>query len=236
MGLKADRTCLMQSRRLTVFLDGYPSRSYLPAMNFEGHLWRYRQNAFTDDDITGCTGLTVRAWRELIKLRAVHTLAEAHGRGRVRVCDATVLKRAAVIAALNHAGFSLAVSGKIAFCVPFHSVLYEIVDPIQCFVDRPPRQIPKPGLLRQFSSPASVGLIQTSAPRPIPKLTGSSTYMTAVSSASAIRPKVSRRSLVICARSARALLPGFLSIRERSSRAAQLQNWQVSDFLRRADG
>ena len=100
-------------------------------MNFEEHLWRYRQNAFTDDDITRCTGLTVRAWRELIKLRAVHTLAEARGRGRVRECDATVLKRAAVIAALNQAGLSLAVSGQIALSVPFHSVLYEIVDPIR---------------------------------------------------------------------------------------------------------
>ncbi len=60
----------------------------------EEQLWRYRQNAFTDDDVTGCTGLTVRAWRELIKLRAVHTLAETRGRGRVRLCDASVFKRA----------------------------------------------------------------------------------------------------------------------------------------------
>jgi hypothetical protein len=103
----------------------------LPAMDFDEHLWRYRQNAFTDDDITRCTGLTVRAWRELIKLRAVHTVAEPRGRGRVRLCDATVLKRAAVIGALNQAGLSLAVSGQIALYVPFHSVLYEIVDPIR---------------------------------------------------------------------------------------------------------
>jgi hypothetical protein len=100
-------------------------------MDFDEHLWRYRQNAFTDDDITRCTGLTVRAWRELIKLRAVHTVAEPRGRGRVRLCDATVLKRAAVIGALNQAGLSLAVSGQIALYVPFHSVLYEIVDPIR---------------------------------------------------------------------------------------------------------
>jgi hypothetical protein len=100
-------------------------------MDFDEHLWPYRQNAFTDDDITRCTGLTVRAWRELIKLRAVHTVAEPRGRGRVRLCDATVLKRAAVIGALNQAGLSLAVSGQIALYVPFHSVLYEIVDPIR---------------------------------------------------------------------------------------------------------
>jgi hypothetical protein len=100
-------------------------------MDFDEHLWRYRENAFTDDDITRCTGLTVRAWRELIKLRAVHTVAEPRGRGRVRQCDATVFKRASVIGALNQAGLSLAVSGQIALYVPFHSVLYEIVDPIR---------------------------------------------------------------------------------------------------------
>lgn len=97
----------------------------------EEQLWRYRQNAFTDDDINGCTELTVRAWRELIKLGAVHTLAETRGRGRVRLCDASVFKRAAVIAALNKVGLSLAVSGQIAFYVPFHTVLYEIIDPIR---------------------------------------------------------------------------------------------------------
>jgi hypothetical protein len=97
----------------------------------EEQLWRYRQNQFTDEDVTRCTGLTVRSWRELIKLRAVNTLAEARGRSRIRLCDAAVLKRAAVIAAFNQTGLSLAVSGQIAFFVPFHSVLYEIVDPIR---------------------------------------------------------------------------------------------------------
>jgi hypothetical protein len=97
----------------------------------EKQLWRYRQKQFTDEDVTRCTGLTVRSWRELIKLRAVNTLAEARGRSRIRLCDAGALKRAAVIAALNQTGLSLAVSGQIAFWAPFHSVLYEIVDPIR---------------------------------------------------------------------------------------------------------
>ena len=205
-------------------------------MNFEEHLWRYRQNAFTDDDITRCTGLTVRAWRELIKLRAVHTLAEARGRGRVRECDATVLKRAAVIAALNQAGLSLAVSGQIALSVPFHSVLYEIVDPIRIFFDPRLRGIPKPSSRHPFTSPASTGSIETDPPKLIPRRIGSSKSMTTGSLVSAIGSKMSLRSLVICARSGRVLSPGFLSTRDRSSRPAQLQNWQVSDSLRRADG
>lgn len=142
-------------------------------MDFDEHLWRYRQNAFTDDDVTRCTGLTLRAWRELIKLRAVHTLAEPRGRGRVRVCDASVLKRASVIAALNQAGLSLAVSGQIALCVPFHSVLYEIVDPIKIFFDQRSRRIPK----SRFTIPGSTGSVQTDPPKPIPTPTGSSTSM-----------------------------------------------------------
>jgi hypothetical protein len=111
--------------------DDQPSNAYPSAMIPDELLWRYRQNEFTDEDVTRCTGLTVRAWRELIKLRAVRTLAETRGRSRIRLCDATALKRAAVIAALNETGLSLAVSGQIAFCLPFHSVLYEIVDPIR---------------------------------------------------------------------------------------------------------
>ena len=61
-------------------------------------LRRYRENRFTDRDVTSCTGLSVRAWRELIKLKAVRTEEENYGRGpgRVRTCDAHTLKRAAL--------------------------------------------------------------------------------------------------------------------------------------------
>ena len=41
--------------------------------------------------MTCCTGLSVRAWRELIKTGAVHTVTEDRGRGRIRLCDATCL-------------------------------------------------------------------------------------------------------------------------------------------------
>jgi hypothetical protein len=98
-------------------------------MHFEDALRRYRADVFSDDDVTRCTGLSVRAWRELIKLGAVRTITATRGRGRVRLCDATTLKRAAVIAALNHAGLSLAPSGRIALFLPFHTLLYTLCDP-----------------------------------------------------------------------------------------------------------
>ena len=98
-------------------------------MDFNEALRRYRNGRFTDDDVTRCTDLSVRAWRELIKNRAVRTITENRGRGRVRLCDAIALKRAAAISALNQAGFSLGVSGQIAYFLPFHTVLYEICDP-----------------------------------------------------------------------------------------------------------
>ena len=92
-------------------------------------LRRYRQGAFTDDDVTRCTGLSVRAWRELIKIGAVRTITERRGPGRVRLCNAMTLKRAAVIAALNRAGLSLAMAGRIAFFMPRAELLYHVWDP-----------------------------------------------------------------------------------------------------------
>lgn len=65
-------------------------------MSLDEALRRYGNGRFTDDDVVRCSGQSVRAWRELIKLKAVRTVTESLGRGHVRVCDATVLKRAAV--------------------------------------------------------------------------------------------------------------------------------------------
>ena len=92
-------------------------------------LRRYREDRFSDGDVTSCTGLSVRAWRELIKLKAVRT-EDGRGPGRVRICDRTNLKRSAVISALHQAGFSLAVAGPIALFLPYHTLLYEVCDPI----------------------------------------------------------------------------------------------------------
>jgi hypothetical protein len=104
-------------------------------MSLDESLRRYREGAFTDHDVTRCTGLSVRAWRELIKVGAVRTVTENRGPGRVRVCDANTLKRAAVIAALNRARFSLAVSGRIAYLLPLDSLLYGICDPCTILLD-----------------------------------------------------------------------------------------------------
>src|SRR6516164_8237155 len=92
-------------------------------------LRRYRQGAFTDGDVTRCTDLSVRAWRELIKIGAARTITERRGPGRVRLCDATTLKRAAVIVALNRAGLSLAMAGRIAYFMPRAELLYNVWDP-----------------------------------------------------------------------------------------------------------
>jgi hypothetical protein len=46
-------------------------------MKFDDALRRYRKGVFTDRDVTGCTGLSVRAWRELIKNGAVRTVIRA---------------------------------------------------------------------------------------------------------------------------------------------------------------
>jgi len=98
---------------------------------------RYFAGQFADQDITRCTGLTPRAYRELIKLKAVRTVTERRGPGRVRLGDRTTLKRTAVIAALNQAGLSLATSGQIAFFAPYHSLLYEVCDPGAILYRRP---------------------------------------------------------------------------------------------------
>jgi hypothetical protein len=99
-------------------------------MNLQETLRRYGANQFTDEEVTRCTDLSQRKWRELIKDKFVRTVMHSPGRGQVRLCDAMTLKRTAVIAALNRAGLSLAVSSGVAFFLPFHTALYELCDPI----------------------------------------------------------------------------------------------------------
>src|SRR5437588_12549167 len=104
-------------------------------MSFDDALRRYREGRFTDHEVTRCTGLSVRAWRELIKIGAVRTVTQDRGPGRVRVCDADTFKRTAVIAALNRARFSLAVSGRIAYFLPLDAFLYGLCDPCTVLLD-----------------------------------------------------------------------------------------------------
>ena len=119
-----------------------------------------------------CTGLSVRAWRELIKIGAVRTITEDRGRGHVRLCDATTLKRAAVIAALNRAGFSLAVSGRIAYFLPIDELLYAIWDPCWIFFRAQWKWILILGFLHVLNSRRPIGSTRTSRPRPISRLIG----------------------------------------------------------------
>jgi hypothetical protein len=116
-------------------------------------LRRYREGRFADENITHCTGLSVRGWRELIKFRAVRTVTERRGPGRVRLCDATVFKRAAVISALNQSGVSLAVAGQIAFFLPYHRLLYEVCDPITILLRYSSEIDPKTGLPPRVERP-----------------------------------------------------------------------------------
>jgi hypothetical protein len=119
-------------------------------------LRRYRKARFSDRDITHCTGLSQRAWRELISMRAVRTVTEARGRGVVRLCNATVFKRAAVIGVLNRAGLNLAVSGQMAYFLPFHTALYEICDPCTILLPSSAAVDPETGLPPPVKEPTAV--------------------------------------------------------------------------------
>jgi hypothetical protein len=124
-------------------------------MDYDKLLSGYRQDRFTDGDVTRCTGLSVRAWRELIKLKAVRTEQERYGRGpgRVRTCDAHTLKRAAVIFALHQSGLSLAVAGQIAYVMPFHTLLYVVCDPLTILFQYSAELDPNTGLPSRLQRP-----------------------------------------------------------------------------------
>lgn len=120
-------------------------------------LSRYRANRFTDADIVRCTGLPVRGLRELIRFGAVNTIAERRGpgRGRIRVCDAVVFKRIAVISVLNNAGLSVAVSGQIAFAFPYHTLLFTVCDPLTILFEHSVHIEPETGLPPRRERPAT---------------------------------------------------------------------------------
>jgi hypothetical protein len=124
-------------------------------MAYDETLSRYRKDRFTDQDVTRCTGLSVRAWRELIKLKAVRTEEAMYGRGpgRVRTCDAHTLKRAAVISALHQSGLSLAVAGQIAYLMPYHTLLYAVCDPLTILFQCSAELDPNTGLPPRLQKP-----------------------------------------------------------------------------------
>jgi hypothetical protein len=122
-------------------------------MDLDAAIQRYREDRFTDNDIVRCTGLSVRAWRELIKLRAVLTHKIDRGPGQVRICDRYAFKRATVISILNQSGFSLAVAGLIVLFLPYHTLLYEICDPVPILLRYPNEIDPTTGLPRRIERP-----------------------------------------------------------------------------------
>ena len=122
-------------------------------MSFDDALRRYQKGLFGDQDVTTCTGLSVRAWRELIKVGAVYTITEIRGRGRVRLCDETTFKRTAIIAALNRAGLSLAMAGRLAYFLPVDVLLYAVCDPSTILLDISGKVNPETGLPPRLARP-----------------------------------------------------------------------------------
>src|SRR4051794_28500939 len=119
---------------------------------FDDGLRRYTSGLFTDQDVTSCTRLTGRAFRELIKSGAVRT-TETRGRGRIRSCDATTFKRTAIIAALNGAGYSLPVAGRLAYLLPLDTMLYSVCDPMFILLDSAAERDPETGLRPRLKVP-----------------------------------------------------------------------------------
>jgi len=114
--------------------------------SLEEALRRYQENAFTDADVMGCTGLPARSIRQLIKARAVRTRSEDRGAGHIRKFDATTFKRLAVASALNGAGFSLTLAGQLAYLLPGDRLLYARYDPINVLCDEAQGVDPNSGL------------------------------------------------------------------------------------------
>jgi hypothetical protein len=103
--------------------------------DFEQALARYRQNEFTDADVTACTGLSARSIRHLKKIGAVCTLSEDRGAGHIRRFDAKTFKRLALASTIHQSGWSLALAGQLAYLLPGDSLLYERHDPINVLFD-----------------------------------------------------------------------------------------------------
>jgi hypothetical protein len=122
-------------------------------MDVNDALRRYRADRFTDDDVERCTGLSKRAYRELIKVGAARTVTERRGPGRVRLCDASTFKRAAVIAAINSVGFSLPTAGRIAYFLPFEELLFAVWDPITTLFMHGAEVDPETGLPPRWKTP-----------------------------------------------------------------------------------
>jgi hypothetical protein len=122
-------------------------------MGINDELRHYGAGAFTDHDLSRCSGLSGRAHRELVKVRAIQTITEGSGPGRVRLYGTTTFKRMAGIAALNQAGFSLEMSGRITYLLPLEQMLYTVYDPRTILLDVAPQIDPQTGLSLRLKTP-----------------------------------------------------------------------------------
>jgi hypothetical protein len=120
---------------------------------FKEALRHYCTGAFTDHDIIRCTGLKERGLRELIKVRAIQTITEGSGRGQVRLYGPTTFKRVVGIAALNRAGLSLEMSGRITHSLPLQDMIYGVYDPRTVLLDLFGPVNPDTGLPRPLKTP-----------------------------------------------------------------------------------
>lgn len=116
-------------------------------------LKRYKANSFTDDDVTRHTGLSGRAWRELLKIGAVRKVSDQRGPGRKRTVDSDMFMQAAIIAALHRSGFSLAIAGRLAHFMPMDWLIYIACDPWVVLVDQ--IEWPETGLPRFRNPPVN---------------------------------------------------------------------------------
>ena len=83
----------------------------------------------------------------------MRSITERRGPGLVRLFDTTTLKRAAIIAALHGAGFSLATAGRIAYFVPFEELLFALCDPFTILFMHGTPVNPETGLPRACTEP-----------------------------------------------------------------------------------
>jgi hypothetical protein len=84
-------------------------------MTLEDAFNRWRDGEFSDDEVSGFTGLTPRALRDLAKWGAIETAGGEKGRGKRRAWKRRAICKAAMTAAFHRAGLSLPMSARLAF-------------------------------------------------------------------------------------------------------------------------
>lgn len=136
-----------------IALTGARQSSTMGVMNYVDRLHWYRESRFTAVDVTRATGLSERAQRELQKLGIIQPVPQPNPKAQ-RLLDATMLKRAAIIAALTKAGLSLGVAGRMVYsAILLEDLVFEICDPWQVHFDAGSNRDPETGLYQERQRP-----------------------------------------------------------------------------------